>query len=59
MKLVVDPKKCCASGECVKVCPEGAITIVEGLAVIDESRCDFDGICIAACPRQAIDFVEE
>lgn len=59
MKLVVDPKKCCASGECVKACPEGAIAIIDGLAVIDESRCDLDGICIAACPYQAIDFVED
>lgn len=58
MKLSVDPKKCRASGECVKACPEGAIAIVDGVAVIDFDRCDFDGICIAACPHQAIDFVE-
>jgi ferredoxin len=59
MKLIVDPHRCRASGECVKACPEGAIAIIDGIAVIDENRCDFDGICIAACPHQAIDFSED
>ncbi|MEJ2699136.1 MAG: 4Fe-4S binding protein, partial [Desulfuromonadales bacterium] len=46
VKIVVDPKKCKASGECVRVCPQDAITIVDGVAVIDHDRCDLDGICI-------------
>jgi len=59
MKLVIDPQKCCASGECLKTCPQDAITIVEGLAVIDYDLCDHDGICIPACPHSAIDFTDE
>jgi len=46
MKIVVDPKKCRTSGECVLVCPENAISILDGVATIDESKCDLDGICI-------------
>ncbi|MEJ2234213.1 MAG: 4Fe-4S binding protein [Syntrophobacterales bacterium] len=59
MKIVVDREKCRASGECVAACPEGAISIVEGLAHIDESKCDFDGICIPVCPHGAISYSEK
>lgn len=58
MKLLVDKNKCCASGECIKVCPQDAIRIVDGIAKIDFDKCDLDGICIPACPHQAIDFIE-
>jgi len=59
MKIIIDPKLCKGSGECIKVCPEKAISLVNGKAVLDESRCDFDGICIPACPHSAISFSEE
>ena len=58
MKIVVDREKCRGSGECVKACPEDAISIVDGVAAIDESKCDLDGICIPACPHGAIGFSE-
>ena len=54
MKVVVDQAKCKGSLECIKVCPEKAITLVNGKAVIDQSKCDGDGICIPACPHGAI-----
>lgn len=56
MKLVVDATQCCGSGECIKVCPVNAISIVGGVAVIHMDRCDLDGICIPACPYDAIDY---
>jgi len=59
MKLVVDPKKCRASGECVLICPLNAISIKNGLAVIDENKCDLDGLCIPACSYNAIGYTEE
>lgn len=59
MKIVVDGKKCRASGECIKACPEKAISLVDGVAWIDPAKCDLDGICIPACPHGAIHFVEE
>ncbi len=52
--LTIDPGKCAASGECIKTCPEGAISIVDGKAVLDGKKCDQDGICIPACPNGAI-----
>lgn len=58
MKIVVDLNKCCGSGECVKVCPHGALQLVDGKAVVDHARCDLDGLCIPACPYSAIHFEE-
>jgi ferredoxin len=59
MKILVDRDKCRGSGECVMVCPQDAISLVDGVATVDESKCDFDGICIPACPHGAIHFLEE
>ena len=59
MKIVIDKQKCTGSGECIKVCPEKAISLVEGKAVIDNSKCDADGICIPACVNSAISLEED
>jgi len=58
MKILIDKTRCCGSGECVKVCPEQAISIVNGQAVVDHDKCDLDGLCIPACPYSAVDFEE-
>jgi NAD-dependent dihydropyrimidine dehydrogenase PreA subunit len=58
MKIVIDPNKCCGSGECVKVCPHGALRLDNNRAVIDHAKCDLDGLCIPACPYDAISFTE-
>ena len=52
-------KKCRGSGECIKVCPHGALHLIDGKAVVDHQRCDLDGLCLPACPHDAIDLVEE
>lgn len=54
MKIIVDQNACRGSGECVKVCPQQAISLEEGKALIDQKKCDGDGICIPACPNGAI-----
>lgn len=54
MRIHIDKNKCQGSGECVKVCPHGALRIVAGQAVVDHDRCDLDGLCIPACPHDAI-----
>jgi RnfABCDGE-type electron transport complex B subunit len=41
---------CLAYGDCVKVCPESAISIVDRLARIDRTRCVGCGICAKVCP---------
>ena len=58
MKILIDNTKCCGSGECVKVCPEQAISIANGQAVVYHDKCDLDGLCIPACPYSAVDFEE-
>ncbi len=57
VKITVDPEKCKLSGECMKVCPHGAISVEGESAVIDQNKCDLDGICIPACPHGAIHFI--
>lgn len=59
MRIVIDRDLCCGSGECVKVCPEKAISLVDGKAVLNENACDFDGLCIPACPKGAISYEED
>jgi len=59
MKIVIDANKCCGSGECIKVCPEKAISLKGKVAVLNEELCDFDGICIPACPHSAISYEED
>jgi NAD-dependent dihydropyrimidine dehydrogenase PreA subunit len=59
VKITVDPDKCKLSGECIKVCPHGAIFVSGDSAVIDLDKCDLDGICIPACPHGAIHFIEQ
>lgn len=54
MKIVINEQKCRGSARCVKVCPQGALTVVNGIAVVDHSLCDLDGICLPACPHHAI-----
>ena len=59
MKIFINRKKCRGSGECVRVCPYGALQIIDGKAVVDHARCDLDGLCIPACPHDAIEIVDE
>ncbi len=54
MKIIIDQDRCKGSQECIKTCPQKAISLVNGKAVIDREKCDGDGICIAACPNSAI-----
>lgn len=48
--------KCTACGECVRWCPQDAITLVEGHAVIDDSRCIGCGECLAVCRFDAVTY---
>ena len=59
MKIYINHDRCQGSGECLKVCPHGAMRIIDGKAVVDHGLCELDGLCIPACPHDAIELVEE
>ena len=45
---------CLGLGSCVKVCPQDAIRVIDGVAVVDESKCVSCGLCVKACPKGLI-----
>jgi Fe-S-cluster-containing hydrogenase component 2 len=59
MRIIIDQNLCCGSAECIKVCPEKAISLVDGKAVLDDIKCDLDGLCIPACPKGAIEYDDD
>lgn len=45
---------CLGYGDCVKICPENAISIVNRIAVIDQEKCVGCGLCAGECPNNLI-----
>lgn len=50
---------CLGLGSCVKVCPEHAIRIENGVAVVDRRKCVACGLCAKTCPRGLIELIPE
>lgn len=48
---------CIACGKCEKVCPSGAIHLVNNIPIIDYSKCTNCGECLNNCPRHCIKYV--
>ena len=48
---------CMGYGDCVRVCDQGAIRIVDKKAVVDESLCIACGKCLKACPHDLIELI--
>lgn len=44
----------CVAHFCIKACPRGAISVVNGKSFIDQSKCIHCGRCKEACPYDAI-----
>ena len=53
------PYACLGLGDCVKVCPQGAISIKpeNGVAVVDPEKCTGCGLCLAECSQNLIELV--
>lgn len=56
---ILDKEKCIGCKRCYILCPEVAISMVDGKADIDHGYCKGCGICVEECPVKAIDFVQE
>jgi ferredoxin len=52
----VDPVLCSACGECVSVCPFGALHLEE-FSHVDDVRCVGCGVCVLICPNNAMGLV--
>lgn len=50
---------CLGLGSCVSVCPNDAISVVDGVAVVNRIRCVACGLCVKACPKGLIELVPE
>ncbi|MDP4118625.1 MAG: RnfABCDGE type electron transport complex subunit B [Bacillota bacterium] len=61
LKIASGPKNCtygCLGvGSCVKVCPQNAISINNGVAFVKESLCIGCGKCVNICPRKLIELI--
>jgi ferredoxin len=51
----IDESRCNGCGRCVKVCPTGAVSVVDGLArLVRPEACTFCPTCETYCPTEAI-----
>lgn len=55
-KLIVQ-RFCRGCGNCVQICPNGAMSLKDGKAVNDPARCILCGYCAPSCPEFAIRLV--
>jgi len=55
--IKIDMQRCNGCGECVEVCPTGAIYLVGGKATVEQTLCRDCKACIAACHTEAISLV--
>ena len=56
---ILDKDKCIGCKRCYILCPEVAISMIDGKAEINYKSCKGCGVCTEECPVKAIDFVQE
>ena len=50
---------CLGYGDCVKVCPQEAISVIDGVAKVDPKKCIGCGICVRTCPNNIIKLIND
>ena len=50
----VDRSRCTGCGDCERICPVGAIEIIDGKSCIDPETCIGCGFCQVVCSYDAI-----
>ena len=50
---------CLGLGSCAKVCPFGAISVSDGVAVVDKEKCTACGKCVSTCPKHIIKLIPQ
>jgi len=56
MQIIAE--KCTGCGVCVEICPNGALQLVDGLAILEQAACTQCQACMDACPEGAITAVD-
>ncbi len=56
--IYIDSVRCNGCGECIGVCPVGAIALLGDAASIEDSLCEGCETCIDVCPQGAIVYGE-
>jgi len=54
VKNRVEPSNCSGCGDCFRVCPVGAVEMVDGKSVIDPDACIGCSQCLGVCTHDAI-----
>lgn len=53
-ELMVSQANCMQCGECVKICPEHALSLRENKLALDRALCSACGECVDVCPTNAL-----
>ena len=50
---------CLGYGDCMRSCPQEAITIIDAVAHVDSKKCIGCGICVRNCPKNIIKLIND
>lgn len=58
-KPTIEADLCKACGQCVMVCPDSAVHVINETYRIDYDYCKGCGLCVFECPAEAIKMIPE
>jgi pyruvate formate lyase activating enzyme len=56
-QVIYRKDRCIGCGECINVCPEGAIALSPSGVITDQCKCVHCGICVETCPAEARELI--